>query len=100
MTQASLERRLPAFAVGLRWRRRSLVPAMAGAAMLVSLAALLPLGFVVWVTIQTGWETASALIFRPRVGEILVNTVLLVILTVPVCAVLAVAMAWLTERSD
>ena len=69
-------------------------------AVLVSLLALLPLGFVVWVGLHTGWETASALIFRPRVGELLVNTALLVLLTVPICTVLAVALAWLTERSD
>ena len=69
-------------------------------AVLVSLLALLPLGFVVWVGLHTGWETASALIFRPRVGELLINTALLVLLTVPICTVLAVALAWLTERSD
>jgi iron(III) transport system permease protein len=73
---------------------------MAGGAILVTLAALLPLAFVVWVGIQTGWETASALIFRPRVGELLVNTGLLVIFTVPLCTVLGVALAWLTERAD
>jgi len=70
------------------------------AALLVSLLGLMPLGFVVWVGIHTGWETASALIFRPRVGELLVNTGLLVLLTVPICIALAVALAWLTERSD
>ena len=102
MTQVSIERRpgAPVFPTGFRWRRRSFLPLMAGAAVLVALAALLPLGFVLWVTVQTGWETASALIFRPRVGELLVNTVLLVVLTVPLCAALAVALAWLTERSD
>lgn len=73
---------------------------MAGAAVLVSLAALLPLAFVVWVAVQTGWATDSALIFRPRVLELLINTALLLLLTVPLCAVLAVALAWLTERSD
>lgn len=70
------------------------------AAVTVSLLALLPLAFVVWVGVQTGWQTASALIFRPRVGELLVNTALLVALTVPLCIVLATALAWLTERSD
>jgi iron(III) transport system permease protein len=39
-------------------------------------------------------------VFRPRVGELLVNTALLVLLTVPITIVLAVALAWLTERSD
>jgi len=70
------------------------------AAVLVSVLALLPLGFVLWVGIHTGWETASSLIFRPRVGELLINTGLLVVLTIPLCMVLAVALAWLTERSD
>jgi iron(III) transport system permease protein len=73
---------------------------MASAAIVVSLAALLPLAFVAWVAIQTGWATDSALIFRPRVGELLINTVLLLVFTVPLCALLAVALAWLTERSD
>lgn len=66
----------------------------------VSLLALLPLGFIFWIAVQTGWETASALILRPRVGELLVNTLLLEALTLPPCIVLAVALAWLTERSD
>lgn len=71
-----------------------------GLAGLVSLTTLLPLGFILWITVQTGWETASALIFRPRVAELLVNTALLQALTLPACIVLAVALAWLTERSD
>jgi iron(III) transport system permease protein len=70
------------------------------AATVVALLALLPLGFVLWITVQTGWDTASALVFRPRVAELLANTLLLVLLTVPLCATLAVALAWLTERSD
>ena len=70
------------------------------AALLVSLLSLLPLGFVAWVAWQAGWEATSALVFRPRVGELLVNTALLVIVTVPLCGVLAVTLAWLTERSD
>ena len=69
-------------------------------ALVVSLLALVPLGFVVLVTINTGWPTVAALVFRPRVGELLVNTVLLVGLTVPLCIALALALAWLTERSD
>ncbi len=76
------------------------MPWVAGAALLVSLAALLPLGFVVWIAIQSGWATISALVFRPRVGELLVNTALLVLVTVPLCAALATALAWLVERSD
>lgn len=91
---------LPAAMAGRRWPRKMSVPWIAIAAVLVSLFALLPLGFVIWVTVQTGWTTASALVFRPRVGELLVNTVLLVLLSVPISILLAVALAWLTERSD
>lgn len=69
-------------------------------ALLVTLVALLPLGFVVWVGVQSGWDTVVAMVFRPRVGELLRNTGLLVLITVPLCVALATAMAWLTERSD
>ncbi|MBS0241452.1 MAG: iron ABC transporter permease [Proteobacteria bacterium] len=73
---------------------------LAVAAALVSMLALLPLAFIAWVTIDTGLATAVALIFRPRVGELLVNTLLLVAVTTPLCILLGVGLAWLTERSD
>jgi iron(III) transport system permease protein len=82
------------------WARTASLSWISLAAIVVTLFALLPLGFVVWVAIQTGWSTASELIFRPRVGEFLVNTVLLVLITVPLSILLALALAWLTERSD
>ncbi len=69
-------------------------------AVLVAVLALMPLGFVLWATVVTGWETAIQLIFRGRVGDLLINTVLLILLTLPVCAALAVALAWATERTD
>ena len=77
--------------IGLRW--------MASAALLVSMAALLPLGFILWAAMAAGWPTALALILRPRVAELLANTAALVACTVPLCGLLAVALAWLTERS-
>ena len=70
---------------------------MAVAAVVVALFALLPLGFVVWVAVHSGWDTVYRLVVRPRVGELLINTGLLVLLTVPLCVVLAMALAWLTE---
>ncbi len=66
----------------------------------VSLVSLVPLGFIAWITLQTGWETASKLIFRGRVGELLINTALLELCTIPLTIVLSVALAWLTERTD
>ncbi len=70
------------------------------AAVLVSALSVLPLGFVLWVTAQAGPATVVALVVRPRVGELLVNTALLMATAIPLCALLAGALAWLTERSD
>ena len=67
---------------------------------LVALTSLLPLGFILWVAVQTGWPTVAALVFRPRVAELLVNTALLVLLAVPITVTLATGLAWLTERTD
>lgn len=69
-------------------------------AVLASLAALLPLAFVLVVAIQNGWQMILAMVLRPRVGELLINTILLVVLTVPLCVLLGIALAWLTERTD
>ncbi|WP_145483806.1 ABC transporter permease [Yersinia aldovae] len=68
-------------------------------AILLSLVALLPLVFVIGIAIDTGWSTVKAMVFRPRVGELLTNTALLVVFTLPLCATLGVALAWLTERT-
>lgn len=68
-------------------------------ACLIALFSLIPLGYVLAMTIATGWDTASALIFRPRVGELLGNTLLLIVITVPLCVVLGVGGAWLVERT-
>lgn len=76
------------------------VPAIAVAALAVTALALLPLGFVLRELVATGWTTASALIFRPRAGELLLNTLLLVILAGSVSGLLGTALAWLVERSD
>lgn len=82
-------------------RRAGRRPGVAMIFMAVTLAllALLPLGFVVNVAINTGWPTVRALVFRPRVGELLLNTLLLVALTLPICVTVGVALAWLTERT-
>jgi iron(III) transport system permease protein len=68
-------------------------------AVLIALFSLVPLGYVVYMTAATGWDTAVELIFRPRVGELLLNTVLLVVFTVPLSIILGVGGAWLVERT-
>lgn len=75
-------------------------PAVLLAACCFAGLALVPLGFVLWVLLETGWTTASALIFRPWVAELVLNTLLLEILAVPLAIVLSLALAWLTERTD
>lgn len=71
-----------------------------GLSVLVSLLALVPIAFVIGVSFETGWATLVPLVFRPRVGELLINTVLLVVITIPLCVALGLALAWLTERTD
>src|ERR1700712_3121342 len=68
-------------------------------ALLLAALALVPMVFVAWVTLHTPWATIVALVFRPRVGELLLNTLLLVLLTLPLCAALGLATAWLVERT-
>lgn len=63
-------------------------------------ATFIPLGYVVWGAVSVGWTRAVELVVRPRVGELLVNTVALVVLTVPLCVVIGVGVAWLVERTD
>ena len=60
---------------------------------------LIPLGWVVWSTAQLGLGDAVDFLARPRVGELLWNTVRLLVATVALSAVLGVGCAWLVERS-
>ncbi|TWC55694.1 iron(III) transport system permease protein [Pseudomonas sp. SJZ080] len=89
----------------LRHRSRGVFAGRGGAwviglSVLMSLLALMPIAFIIGVSVQTGWATLATLLFRPRVGELLINTVLLVGITIPLCIALGVALAWLTERSN
>lgn len=99
MPISSVTNSVPRLPLALR-SRLALPSRLGAAALLVAAATLLPLGFIIWVAVETGWSMAIALVFRPRVGELLVNTTLLVLLAVPLSALLAIALAWLTERTD
>lgn len=70
-----------------------------GVALLVA-ATFIPIGYVAWSVASLGPAQVYALLARPRVGELLVNTVGLVVVTVPLCLVLGVGAAWLVERTD
>jgi len=66
---------------------------------LIAAFSLLPLGYVAFMTGNAGWDTIQKLVFRPRVGDLLLNTLGLVVVTVPLCVVIGVAGAWLVERT-
>ena len=67
-------------------------------ALAVTALCLVPLGFIVVSTLTAGWDTVHRLVFRARVGELLVNTGLLVVLSCTATAVVGTAAAYLVER--
>ena len=75
-------------------------PLVAATVAVLVAATFIPLGYVAWSAVSIGWTRAYELIVRPRVGELLFNTVALVVVTVPLCVVLGVGVAWLVERTD
>lgn len=65
----------------------------------ITLFSLLPLTFVVNITVNSGWETIRTLLFRPRVAELLQNSLLLVVSVIPLNLLVGISLAWLTERT-
>ena len=61
---------------------------------------LLPLAFVLQQASSAGVHTALDLLRLPHVGELLRNTLELVALVPPLCAVIGAGAAWLLERTD
>lgn len=72
------------------------LPVLAG---LVALLALIPLWFVIGEAVQVGPAGIGHLVFRSRVGELLGNTVRLVVASTVLCGVIGTAAAWLVERT-
>ena len=70
------------------------------AAIIVALLSLIPLGFILAVAVTSGWDQVVKLVFRPRVAELLLNTLWLEAIALPVSAGLGVGLAWITERCD
>ncbi len=80
--------------------------ARSGAPRLVTLAAastallvLLPLAFTVWRAASFGFDNAVELIFRPLVGELLANTLLITVTATVAAAIVGTAAAWFVERT-
>jgi iron(III) transport system permease protein len=91
---------IPHSQVAPGWRNRRLtIPWVGCAALLVAFIALVPLGFVVSITLESCADIA-ALVWRPRVAELLINTALLVMVATPLCVLLGVGLAVLTETTD
>ncbi len=103
MEAASAQRRTAAWPASWRWARqgRGRPPAaLLVIAAAVALLALAPVGFLFDQTLSTGWDEVQRLLFRPFVGDLLVNTTTLVAVGTIACTVLGVAVAWLVERTD
>ncbi|KAA1428391.1 ABC transporter permease [Nocardioides antri] len=66
----------------------------------VAALTLVPLGYVLWTTAELGADEARDFLWRPRIGELLWNTVRLLVAGVAASAVLGVVGAWVVERTD
>jgi iron(III) transport system permease protein len=73
--------------------------ALLAAGVAVAALVLLPLGETVLSAAQMDPAEAAALLFRPLVGALLVNTLLLIGATCAACAVIGTAAAWCVERT-
>jgi iron(III) transport system permease protein len=69
-------------------------------ALLVALLALLPLLFIVGIVVDIGLGSTIKLVVRPRTGELLSNTALLMAGAILACFVVGTGTAWLVELSD
>jgi iron(III) transport system permease protein len=83
-----------------RNRLQSINPGLLAAGCLASLLVLLPLAVTLVSAASTGWQVASALLLRPLVGELLINTLLLIACTVGLTGLIGTAAAWAVERTD
>ncbi|HKH55982.1 MAG TPA: iron ABC transporter permease [Propionibacteriaceae bacterium] len=66
----------------------------------VSLLGLIPIGYIIAESYALGWAGAQEALFRPRVADLLGNTLALVGTCLLGCVLLGVVSAWLVERTD
>ncbi len=99
VTQPTASPQAPLHHARLRPPRQPMPPAvLLVIALAVTALCLVPLGFIAFSTATAGWDTVRRLLFRPRVGDLLVNTGLLVLLSCTAAAVLGTAAGYLVER--
>ena len=91
---------IPAVAPPLAIRSRARAPrGLFAAAALSALLVLLPIAFTFWRAASFGLADAVDLVFRPLVGELLVNTLLITVSATLASAVIGTAVAWFVERT-
>ncbi|MBW4022771.1 MAG: iron ABC transporter permease [Proteobacteria bacterium] len=81
--------------VAARPPRRLLAAAGVGAALV-----LLPIGLTLLRAAEVGGPRAAHLLFRPLVGELLINTASLAAVSVVLAGILGTAIAWFVERTQ
>jgi iron(III) transport system permease protein len=74
--------------------------ALLAAGLLVAGTVLLPIGVTLAAAVTAGPALAVSLLWRPLVGQLLINTAALVGTAALACALLGTAAAWLVERTD
>jgi iron(III) transport system permease protein len=74
-------------------------PVRLAAALAVAALSVLPVAYVVATAVAVGPAGVAALVWRPRVGELLSNTVALVLAGTAACAAVGTGAAWLVERT-
>jgi iron(III) transport system permease protein len=90
---------MPGLAQPIRtWRVPN--PGLLLAAGLASLLVLLPIGVTLANAAGAGWQLASGLLLRPLVGQLLLNTLLLIACSTGLCGIIGTAAAWAVERTD
>ncbi|HEU5002095.1 MAG TPA: iron ABC transporter permease [Actinomycetota bacterium] len=80
-----------------RMRRPVVVTGLAGLA--VGALVLLTPAFLVFQTTKLGWAGVAHVVFRPLVGQLLWNTVRLVVAVTVLAAAIGLATAWCVERT-
>jgi iron(III) transport system permease protein len=83
-----------------RPRRRRAPRPLLVAAVVVSIAVVLPLAFLILQAVQVGWSTLHDLLFRGLTAQLIWNTVSLTIVVTALCAVVGTATAWVIERTN
>ena len=93
---------MPSAAAGERRRAPTDRPplGLVAAASLAAALVLLPLAYTAIEAAQIDWDDLTDLLFRPLVGELLLNTLALVTLTTLITGLLGGACAWFIERTD